>query len=303
MNPDSNSVQKHYQAVAGDYSEQYKPTYQGYPANLKRLEFLVARLRELNAETLLDCGCGEGTPLARLSELGLDVWGFDAVPEMAEAAKAKLDAKGPLNRVWQGDISQRSSFKPAGINMPPVFDVSMAMGVFPHIGDEAEALSNMAAVTRPNGRVLVEFRNELFSLFTLNRYSFEFFRDKLINIDQIRTEHPEYGAQLDDVQEELKKFFRLDLPPVRQGTAGAPGYDEILSKFHNPFDLAPVFDKAGLHIVKFHFYHFHALPPLLEKGHADLFRTLSLEMEQSSDWRGYFMASAFVVEASKKDQA
>ncbi len=42
------------------------------------------------------------------------------------------------------------------------------------------------------------------------------------------------------------------------------------------------------------------LPPLLEASVPDLFRELSLAMEADPpDWRGYFMASAFVAEVIK----
>jgi hypothetical protein len=176
----------------------------------------------------------------------------------------------------------------------------MAMGVFPHLTDETHALKNMAAVTRNGGRVFVEFRNELFSLFTLNRYSYAFFLDNLMKTDSLLTEKPEAAADIHEITEKMKSFFRLDQPPVRSGSADAPGYDKILSKFHNPLDLSPLFTSAGLKINDLFFYHYHAIPPLFEREHPHLFREASLMMEcDPHDWRGYFMASAFVIEAVK----
>jgi hypothetical protein len=43
------------------------------------------------------------------------------------------------------------------------------------------------------------------------------------------------------------------------------------------------------------FYHFHALPPMLEQAAPALFRRASVAMENPRDWRGHFMASAFVL--------
>ena len=44
------------------------------------------------------------------------------------------------------------------------------------------------------------------------------------------------------------------------------------------------------------FYHFHALPPMLEGANPQLFRQTSLAMEADpTDWRGHFMASAFIL--------
>jgi len=50
-----------------------------------------------------------------------------------------------------------------------------------------------------------------------------------------------------------------------------------------------------------HFYHYHALPPIFQSKHPQLFRELSLKLENPSDWKGYLMASAYVVEAKMID--
>ena len=98
----------------------------------------------------------------------------------------------------------------------------------------------------------------------------------------------------------MKPFFRLDQPLVRSGSKDAPGYDKILSKFHNPLNLSPLFQSAGLKIEDIFFYHYHAIPPMFEQEYPRLFREASLAMEQDPhDWRGYLMASAFVIEAVK----
>lgn len=296
-NPD---VVKYYEAAAQEYTNQYRPQHKEYPANLKRLDLILSRIKELKPETLLDCGCGEGTPMCRIYDAGVQVWGFDLAPGMVEQAKATAELKGLKNRVWQGDIMESSSFSLAGLDIPDSFDICLAMGVLPHIQDEVGAIKNMAAATRPGGRVLVEFRNELFALFTLNRYSHEFFRDKLIGIEDIKYRHPEFQSNLESFTREFENFFQLDVPPVRKGTSDVPGYDEILSKYHNPFEMTMLFSEAGLQLTDIHFYHYHALPPMFENAYPELFRKLSLEMESNaSDWRGYFMSSAYVVEAVK----
>jgi hypothetical protein len=47
--------------------------------------------------------------------------------------------------------------------------------------------------------------------------------------------------------------------------------------------------------VRLLFYHYHCLPPMFEQAVPELFRRRSVAMEDPADWRGYFMASAFVV--------
>ncbi len=86
----------------------------------------------------------------------------------------------------------------------------------------------------------------------------------------------------------------MDLPAVRKGKKDEPGYDEVLSRFHNPLEAREQFAAAGFKNVRVLFYHYHCLPPLLEAYAPDLFRKESLLLEKPEDWRGYLMASAFV---------
>jgi hypothetical protein len=139
-------------------------------------------------------------------------------------------------------------------------------------------IANLRDAVRDDGLVVVEARNQLFSLFTLNRYTYEFFRDELL-----RTED-------ESVLAPLRERFRMDLPPIRRGHADEPGYDEVLSRTHNPFELRALFEAAGFASVQTLFYHYHALPPQLEPSVA-----ASLELEDPFDWRGHFLASAFLV--------
>ena len=87
----------------------------------------------------------------------------------------------------------------------------------------------------------------------------------------------------------------MDLPPIRKGKEGEPGYDEVLSRAHNPLLLSRAFSEAGFTNVRTLFYHFHCLPPMLQSRFPDFFRAESLAREDPEDWRGYFMASAFLV--------
>ena len=54
----------------------------------------------------------------------------------------------------------------------------------------------------------------------------------------------------------------------------------------------------GFRDVRPLFYHFHCLPPMVGAQVPHLFREHSLAMERDpEDWRGYFMASAFIISA------
>ena len=292
-------VRGYYRSVADGYDGLYDPSFQGYPANQKRLELILQRLQELKPATLIDCGCGEGTPMVRFHERGVQVWGFDFVEAMVELARSNLARHGLTDRVWVGDVADRSSFQPVGRSLPSRFDAMVATGVFPHLPQQETALNNMASFLNNRGRVFVEFRNELFALFTLNRYGYEFFRDRLIRMDLLKRRYPHWASQLEALDAELKRLFALDSPLRRASSSGGPGFDEILAKFNNPEEIGTLFEKSGLRLEKIHFYHWHAFPPLFEARFPELFRQASLDQEGSADGQGKWMASAFVVEAIK----
>jgi hypothetical protein len=82
---------------------------------------------------------------------------------------------------------------------------------------------------------------------------------------------------------------------MRKGYTDEPGYDEVLSRTHNPFELVAEARAAGLVDVQTLFYHYHCLPPMVEGLLPNAFRRESLSLENPRDWRGHFMASAFIV--------
>jgi hypothetical protein len=147
---------------------------------------------------------------------------------------------------------------------------------------------------------LAEARNGLFSLFTLNRYSRDLFLGEMIDVEGLKNAAGEETGALEGGLEQLDGMFRTDLPPLRKGHEDEPGYDEILSRTHNPIEMKAKFERAGFTDVRVLFYHFHSLPPMIGSQVPALFARSSLAMEADpEDWRGYFMASAFILSARR----
>jgi SAM-dependent methyltransferase len=199
-------------------------------------------------------------------------------------------------RVWSGSVTDPAAFRcPAEPEV--TFDAALCCGVLPHIPDdlEDEVLAHLRGALRPGGRVVVEARNSLFGLFTLNRYSWELFRDELVRADRLRELADEGEREpLEGALSALEGLFRTDQPPLRRGAAGEPGYDEVLSRTHHPLQLAESVRAAGFAEVTLLHYHYHALPPMIADRVPDLARRASLAMEDPTDPRGLVMASAFL---------
>ena len=286
-----------YNAVAADYGQQYQrenlyelPTY---PSNYFRLQLLVDSFVRKGVKRVLEVGVGEGTPLVNVSRLGIDVCGFDISEKMVETAKSQFTENGldPGRVIW-GDIQDCLTY--AHLLKDGEFDGVIAMGVMPHVEKDHLALSNIRTCVKPGGTVFIEFRNKLFSLVTFNRYTYEFIMD-----DLLAEVHPDVRKA---VSHEIKPRLRMELPPQRATTAtGAPGYDAILSKFHNPLELHTLFRDCGFSNLEFLWYHYHPAMPMLENQLGRLFREESVKLEhEPSGWRGMFLCSAFVVQAVRE---
>jgi 2-polyprenyl-3-methyl-5-hydroxy-6-metoxy-1,4-benzoquinol methylase len=289
------SVRHCYSTWSGSYYEDYYGARAAYPPVHR--ELLRGLLREAGARTVLDAGCGPASFLRDVAGDGMNLYGFDLTPEMVAEARRVLQARGvPADHVWQGSVLDAAAYRPGG-GVPDAFDAAVCVGVLPHIppGSDVEVLRHLRGAVRPGGIVAVEARNQLFALFTVNRYSHQFFLDELIRTEELKQRAGAQASQLTTALEGLRNRFRMDLPPVRKGKAGEPGYDEVLSRTHNPFVMRQQFTDAGFADVRTLFYHYHCLPPMLEPLIPDVFRRESLAMEDPSDWRGHFMASAFVV--------
>jgi SAM-dependent methyltransferase len=280
-----------YSTWAGTYHTDYFGPNAPYPPVHRDL--VVRLVRESGARSLLDAGCGPATFLREFVGLGMDLYGFDLTPEMVTEAQRVLKEKGvDPSHIWQGSVTNPESYRAAGDRL---FDAAICLGVLPHIPAETDSavVASLRDRVRPGGLVVIEARNQLFGLFTLNRYSYDLFVKELIG--EPRSRKAPDAAAMQDALVELQARFRMDLPPIRKGKEGEPGYDEVLSRAHNPLLLSRAFTDAGFTNVRTLFYHFHCLPPMLQSRFPDFFREESLARETPEDWRGYFMASAFLV--------
>lgn len=281
-----------YSTWAGTYHKDYFGPDAAYPPVHR--DIVLNLVEQYLPQTLLDAGCGPATFLRELTGRGIDLYGFDLTPEMVDEARRILAGKGiDPNHVWKGSVTDPASYRRP--EKGAAFDAAVCIGVLPHVPQQADQLVivNLRDSVRPGGLVVIEARNQLFALYTLNRYSYELFVNDLIGEAELR-QRSDKGA-LDAALAELKEHFRMDLPPVRTGKEGEPGYDQVLSRTHNPLLLARTFAEVGFKDVRTLFYHFHCLPPMLQSRFPEFFRAESLARENPEDWRGYFMASAFLI--------
>jgi SAM-dependent methyltransferase len=285
-----------YSTWGKTYFKDYYRSPHAYPP--VHVALVERELKRHGAANVLDAGCGPASMLRLLRFLRAERYGFDLTPEMVEEAKRVLGRQGvDPGQIWKGSVLDFGSYRPPGSKSSKLFDAAVCFGVLPHIAEESDPLvfANLRRAVRKGGVVLVEARNELFSLFTSNRYTYEFITGKLADAKSPRGASASEKKALRKALDEYQKLFRMDLPPVRKGKAGEPGYDEVLSRVHNPFVAREQLLEAGFRDVRVLFYHYHCLPPMMEAAAPRFYRRRSLAMENPEDWRGHFMASAFVL--------
>lgn len=294
------AVRSCYATWAESYFADYYSSQAAYPPVHQKL--IADLVTAAGARTLLDAGCGPASMLRNLTGTGADLFGFDLTHEMvAEARRVMAEHGVAPDRIWQGSVADPAAFR-APQSGPDAFDAAICVGVLPHVPEALDdtVIANLRDAVQPGGLVAIEARNQLFALFTLNRYSHEFFLGELVHPERLRESAGTEAAALDGALAMMSERFRTDLPPRRKGKAGEPGYDEVLSRTHNPLILKERFAGAGFADVQLLFYHYHCLPPMLEAAVPQLFRQQSVAMEDPNDWRGHFMASAFILAGRRK---
>jgi 2-polyprenyl-3-methyl-5-hydroxy-6-metoxy-1,4-benzoquinol methylase len=296
-----NPVEAYYDATTEHYRQQYERENlynlkAPYPSNYFRLQMLVNSFTSKGIKRVVEVGVGEGTPLVNLGKIGFDIWGFDISHEMVKSAKQRMKENGfdPDHIAW-ADIQDSLTY--AHVLKNGQFDGLMAMGVMPHVENDDLTLTNMSTLIRPGGSVFIEFRNKLLSLFSFNRYTADFILNDLLEgvDDKVK----------EKVRKDLESRLQMDMPPVRKNLKDSqvPGFDAILSKFHNPFEVVEMFERHNFKDIHLLWYHYHPAMPYLEKEMPELFRKEAVRLEhETSNWRGYFLCSAFVIEATKAQE-
>ncbi len=293
-------IQAHYADLVKEYRGQYERARldnpDEYTANYFRLQHILQVLPKFDVKRILDAGCGEGSPMVQLLKSGYDVRGFDFVPEMVQGAKKLLTENSyDENLACWGDITDLITFSHLRDDQP--FDAVISLGVLPHVENEILVLKNLNAQLKTGGIAIIEFRNELFDMFALNRPSYKFYMKELFSSVQ---ELPEDVAAT--ITRDIEQRFKMQFPIIKENNPGsdAPSYDVILAKKHNPFTVDSFFKAAGFEFVTNAFYHYHPYPPYYRDLDKKMFQTLSHKLEhENSGWKGPFMASAFVTVAVK----
>jgi len=276
----------HYNRTVERYIQTYQDDYTGYPGNKKRYEIIESLIQKHSPEKILYIGCGACIPMVKImKKFNCIIHGIDFSQNMIDKGKQTLKDHGfSTELILKGDVEDF-------ISLPDdIYDFVIAAGVFTHLPDDNTALKNIHFKLKNAGILAVEFRNELFSLFSFNKYSYDFIVNKLICFDELS----------DDIKDEVELFFkqRFKISNEVQISNESTFYSNgIIKKFHNPLTIHFNLKQNGFSFMNNYFYHYHALPTYF--SNFDNYNNISSHLENPNDWKGHFLASAFVCETKK----
>lgn len=267
-----------------EYTNLYKKLNlsKSYPADIKRLEIVIKLLKKYKPKTIVDAGCGPGIPLIRIKENGFNIYGYDKAKNMVlEARKNLKEYKYDEKLIFQDDFENPKNLK------KNFFDCIIGLGAFYYSKNFKKTILNNKKKLAKNGRMIFSLRNRLFDISTLNNYSAKF----LDNLYETKYLKKNWKNKYNN----LRKSFSTRKINLNKNI------DEknIKSFVHNPLTIASEMLKLGLKCEGIYFYHFHAFPPVFEEIDPLYFRKVSWKMENPTDWRGYLLASAFIIDCKK----
>lgn len=224
---------------SAEYWRQLTPIYirdvEG-PYHANRLAMVKALLAERlgPGDACIDFGIGDGVFATHLLEHGARVDGIDIDPQMIAAAEQRLRARWPSVALEQAGVDALAR-RPSGS-----VDHLISLNVLAYMTtSEEEAFYREAArLLKPGGTLTVTHSNELFDLFTLNRYTVNFF-------------HNHFSFQ--DSSPDISSLLAYPDRPDRK----------VFGIRENPLAYRFKLQRFGFREVQQEFAILHSLPPLL----------------------------------------
>lgn len=290
-------VKDHYDGSAPTYHEQYDPEkvwqHDEYPSSYFRLLKVIDILRDRGATSVYELGAGEASPIIAIREaLDVEIRASDLSPEMVRFGKENLqNHKMDPDWLTELNILDKEAVRAEAARVGQS-DAVLALGVIPHVEDDAWFVEAMSLFLKPGGTLILQFRNSMFSMFTFNRLT------KELILEDLLAPVPDKFKSV--VEADLDQRLAVDKPPKRTWDRDAPAYDEILARFHNPFELAEVVKAQGFTDLSYRWYNFHPTYPMIASGiDPQEYRQAQVDLEEDKSWRGMFLCSAGLIIATK----
>ena len=278
-------VKKFYNTVGSNWGDSYRSKDDAVPdPAVLRLNVVFKFIERYGCENFFDAGCADAPVMLELLRRGKVVRGVDFSETLVENGKSLLSKHGFDPGLCEiGDVTC--------LDEPnDTYDTILCLGVLPHIDRMDKAIKELVRITKPRGILILSFRNDLFDLFTFNRFTLEFFTDLFL---------PMVPFSEDEHERALKGLNSLltfpDKPDVDCTDIAQTKFNRLTRINHNPLTIGQDMAPFGITHLMNGYYKFHPVPPLLQNQFPN-FREIGAKMDEtlSFSWLGMFMCSTFV---------
>jgi 2-polyprenyl-3-methyl-5-hydroxy-6-metoxy-1,4-benzoquinol methylase len=252
----------YWKAEAEEYNTALKDEYHRH--RLGVIKSVIPQEIFQKGKRVMDFGCGTAVLFPPFLKAGVDIRGIDLTPEMIAYAKEDMKKWGAdPDAVRVGTVEALREEKSAS------YDALMCFNVMAYFTTEEDRIfyEEAARILKPGGYLIITHGNELFDLFTLNKFTVEFMQKYLIT-------DPAYAARIPSLVTNPQKPENVDAYNVRE----------------NPLSFQYKLKSYNFREVKQAFIRKHTAPPLLKES-SQYPDTISVSEEER--WKLLFTCSMF----------
>lgn len=129
------------------------------------------------SKKILDFGCGDAVHFPYFLKHGVNIFGYDICPEIVEFGKDRMKAIGQREDIVSiGGVELLKNIPKNSL------DAVLSFNVLAYLTskEEKEFYKQTARILKPGGYLAVSHSNELFDMFSLNKYTVDFFNTHLV---------------------------------------------------------------------------------------------------------------------------
>jgi len=255
---------------------EYSQITDGFSVEKYRMQLVSEILKKRSfVSSLLDIGCGPGTFLGLCgfveNKLGIDF----SEAMIAFAKKQYPDIAFDIVSIEEYVTDVK-------------YNAITALSVLPYIKDEKSVYNKIHGLLKDDGLFIASYPNSLFNMFTDNELTYNFMEKIFYN----------YLTNKEFRKEELKNIS-LDEKAIFQEWSAR---DKIFVREENPLSIHLKLRSFDFNIINIIYLNIHPLKPKnMRKFKIDNSHSLYKDLQETlkEDWRSAFLASTFMVVATK----
>lgn len=252
---------EHWEEVGAAYSAALENDYHAHRMGVIRK--LIPDEIFAPGKTVFDFGCGDAVVLEWFLSSGATVRGVDISEKMIQLAKERLIKLGKdPGLVELGGVDQMAQIPTSSV------DALLSFNVLAYLSDKEESAfyQHASRILRPGGFLVVTHSNELFDMFSLNSFTFRFFKKHFV-MDVMN-------------QENLRKHI-----VHTNNNGGVTSYNIR----ENPLCYKFKLQKYGFEEISQEFINFHKAPPAM----LDIRSYPDTNVEEDEKWKLMFQCSTY----------